>query len=85
MGDSAQGGMLPLELIERCIGSRVWVIMKNDKELKGLLRGIDEFVNMVMDDVTEYETLADGTKKETSFKQILLNGNNIALLVPGSE
>lgn len=24
---------LPLALIDKCIGSRIWVIMKNDKEL----------------------------------------------------
>ena len=37
---------------------------------------------MVLDDVTEYEVSADGntiTKLET----ILLNGNNVAMLVPG--
>jgi U6 snRNA-associated Sm-like protein LSm5 len=23
--------LLPLELIDKCVGSRIWVIMKNDK------------------------------------------------------
>jgi len=45
--------LLPLELIDKCIGSRIWVIMKGDKELVGTLRGIDEFVNMVLEDVVE--------------------------------
>mmetsp|Transcript_12657 Transcript_12657/g.32324 ORF Transcript_12657/g.32324 Transcript_12657/m.32324 type:complete len:93 (-) Transcript_12657:216-494(-) len=74
--------LLPLELIDKCVGSRIWVIMKGDKEIVGTLRGIDEFVNMVMEDVTEYETTPEG-KKTTKLSQILLNGNNIALLVPG--
>ena len=50
----------------------------------GTLRGFDDYVNMVLDDVTEYETTADGLRK-TALKQILLNGNNVAMLVPGGE
>ena len=38
----------------------------------------------VLEDVTEYETSADGVT-ETQMEQILLNGNNIALLVPGGK
>lgn len=74
----------PLELIDRCIGSRVWVVMKGEKELVGTLRGFDDYVNMVLEDVTEFERTTEGYEK-TSLKQILLNGNNIAMLVPGGE
>jgi U6 snRNA-associated Sm-like protein LSm5 len=48
------------------------------------LRGFDEYVNMVLEEVTEYEITATG-KKETQVDQILLNGANICLLVPGGE
>lgn len=41
------------ELIDRCIGSKIWVIMKGDKELVGILKGFDVYVNMVLEDVTE--------------------------------
>lgn len=74
--------LMPSELIDRCIGSKIWVIMKGDKELVGTLRGFDVFVNMVLQDVTEYETTPQG-KRVTNMEQILLNGNNIAVLVPG--
>mmetsp|Transcript_27872 Transcript_27872/g.52794 ORF Transcript_27872/g.52794 Transcript_27872/m.52794 type:complete len:84 (+) Transcript_27872:231-482(+) len=76
--------VMPLELIDKCIGSRLWVIMKNSKELCGTLRGFDDYVNMVLDDVTEY-TMVDGVKEKTKLEQILLNGNNIAVLVPGGD
>jgi U6 snRNA-associated Sm-like protein LSm5 len=75
--------MLPLELVDKCIGARIWVIMKGDKEFVGILSGFDEYVNMVLEDVTEYETLPDGSIAQTKIGSILLNGNNIALLVPG--
>ncbi len=45
--------LLPLELIDRCVGSSIWVIMKGDKEFSGTLLGFDDFVNMVLEDVTE--------------------------------
>ncbi|CAN0299344.1 unnamed protein product [Ectocarpus fasciculatus] len=77
--------LLPLELIDKCIGSRLWIIMKGDKELVGTLRGFDDYVNMVLDDVTEYEIDADGTKRRIQLDQILLNGNNVAMLVPGGS
>lgn len=76
--------ILPLELIDRCIGSRIWVIMKSDREFTGTLLGFDDFVNMVLEDVTEYETTPQGRKK-TRLAQTLLNGNNICMLIPGSE
>uniref|UniRef100_A0A7I4BU89 U6 snRNA-associated Sm-like protein LSm5 n=2 Tax=Physcomitrium patens TaxID=3218 RepID=A0A7I4BU89_PHYPA len=74
--------LMPSELIDRCIGSKIWVIMKGDKELVGTLRGFDVYVNMVLEDVTEYEITSEG-RRITKLEQILLNGNNIAILVPG--
>ncbi|XKL61140.1 hypothetical protein PGB90_008197 [Kerria lacca] len=76
--------ILPLELVDKCIGSRMHIIMKNDKELYGTLIGFDDFVNMLMDDVIEVEYTVDG-KRITKLEQILLNGNNIAMLVPGGD
>jgi len=40
--------LMPLELVDKCIGSRIHIIMRNDKEIVGTLLGFDEFVNMVM-------------------------------------
>jgi len=39
---------------------------------------------MVLEDVTEYEASPEGVKT-TQMDQILLNGNNIAVLVPGGK
>lgn len=76
--------LLPLELIDKCIGSKIHIIMKNDKEIVGTLLGFDDFVNMVLEDVTEYEILPEG-KRVTKLEQILLNGNNINIMIPGGE
>lgn len=60
-----------IELIDRCVGSKIWVVMKTDKgmlppttnplstpmlmvaEFTGTLTGFDDYVNMVLEDVTE--------------------------------
>jgi len=34
---------LPIELLDKCIGNKVWIIMKSDKELVGVLRGFDDY------------------------------------------
>jgi len=60
-------------------------LLQGDKELVGTLLGIDEFVNMVMSDVTEIEENEDGSKKENKLQQILLNGSNVAMIVPESQ
>jgi U6 snRNA-associated Sm-like protein LSm5 len=76
--------LLPLELVDKCIGSKIHIIMRNDKEIVGTLLGFDDFVNMVLEDVTEFENTAEG-RRITKLDQILLNGNNITMLVPGGE
>ncbi len=52
-GAAAASEVLPLELMDKCIGSRIHVVMKSDKELVGTLLGFDEYVCMVLEDVTE--------------------------------
>ncbi|KAJ1501905.1 RNA-binding protein lsm5 [Coelomomyces lativittatus] len=76
--------LLPLELIDKCIGSKMWVIMKSDREFTGTLVGFDDYVNMVLDNVTEFE-LVSGVYTRTHLDQILLNGNNIVMLIPGGD
>ncbi|TPX76864.1 hypothetical protein CcCBS67573_g01864 [Chytriomyces confervae] len=53
--------------------------MKGDKEFTGTLLGFDDYVNMVLEDVTEYETTSEG-KVATKLDQILLNGTNICMV-----
>ena len=69
----------PPELVDKAIGSRIHIIMKNDKEIVGTLLGFDDFVNMVLEDVTEYESTPEG-RRVTKLDQILLNGNNITMV-----
>ena len=75
-----------LEVVKYCGSALKYASkgVKNDKEVVGTLLGFDDFVNMVLDDVVEYESTSEG-RRVTRLDQILLNGNNITMLVPGGE
>ena len=79
--------ILPSDLLERCVGSQIWILMKGEKELVGTLTGLDVYVNMVLTDVTEYERREQGGEMEevAQHAEMLLNGNSIAALVPGGK
>ncbi|XP_055974615.1 U6 snRNA-associated Sm-like protein LSm5 [Sorex fumeus] len=59
--------------------------MKSIKEIVDTLLIFDDFVNMVLKDVTEFEIMPEGRRIITKLDQILLNGNNLTMLVPGGE
>ncbi|KAJ2904026.1 small nuclear ribonucleoprotein LSm5 [Zalerion maritima] len=69
------------ELIDKCVGSRIWVIMKGDREFSGTLVGFDDYVNMVLEDVTEF----DYSGSQTKLSKCLLNGNNICMRLTALE
>ena len=45
--------ILPLALLDKCIGHKLWIVMKGKREFAGTLRGFDDFFNMVLEGVTE--------------------------------
>ncbi|CAD8126880.1 unnamed protein product [Paramecium sonneborni] len=72
--------ILPLGLLDKAISSRVWILMKDDREFEGTLRGFDDFFNMVLENVIELDN-----GKKSKLESILLNGTQICLIVPGGE
>ncbi|KAH7823847.1 U6 snRNA-associated Sm-like protein LSm5 [Monocercomonoides exilis] len=75
--------ILPIDLVEKCIGSKIWILMRSDKEFVGTLKGFDDFLNVVLSDVDEFDPQPQGLYKRNHLKQLLLNGTNIAVLIPG--
>uniref|UniRef100_A0AAY5KEV0 U6 snRNA-associated Sm-like protein LSm5 n=1 Tax=Esox lucius TaxID=8010 RepID=A0AAY5KEV0_ESOLU len=76
--------LLPLELVDKCIGSRIHIVMKNDKEIVGTLLGFDDFVSILRNLLLSVSLFPQG-RRITKLDQILLNGNNITMLIPGGE
>lgn len=71
--------VLPLEVIDKAIGTQIKILLTNNKEFIGKLVGFDDFVNVVLEDVLELDN--DGTRGK-SIKRMLLNGAQIAMLCP---
>ncbi|KAA6401586.1 MAG: putative U6 snRNA-associated Sm protein LSm5 [Streblomastix strix] len=76
---------LPLELVERCRGQRLQILMRGEKEIEGTLTAFDDFLNMVLDNVKEIDRLPNGEIRTKEIDQVLLNGTNIAIMVPEME
>lgn len=78
--------VLPLALIDKCVNARVWIIMRGNTEFTGLLKGFDDFVNLVLEDVTEYTYDEEGVRHASRIpNSILLNGNAVTFIVPGAS
>ncbi|VEU19497.1 DEKNAAC100585 [Brettanomyces naardenensis] len=71
--------VLPLELIDKSIGSKIWAIMSDFHEFVGTLVGFDDFVNIILSDVTEYDVARKVVCKRS---KLLLSSRNLAMLVP---
>ncbi|KAK6454771.1 uncharacterized protein RJT20DRAFT_129351 [Scheffersomyces xylosifermentans] len=73
--------VLPLEIIDKSIGNEITVLMINDKEFTGKLVGFDDYVNMVLENVTERDN--EGTSTIVR-KKMLLNGGHVAMIIPAN-
>jgi hypothetical protein len=40
--------ILPLELIDKAIGSQLWILMRGKTEVVGTLRGFDDYVSFAL-------------------------------------
>jgi small nuclear ribonucleoprotein (snRNP)-like protein len=65
----------PTTLVERLVGQRVTLILKDSRQMAGTLLGTDEHLNLVLDD-------ADETTAEVSrhLGRVVLRGSNVVTL-----
>ncbi|ESW97378.1 hypothetical protein KL921_001040 [Ogataea angusta] len=55
----------------------VWLYEQTGVRIAGVIRGFDEFMNIVLDEAVEVDA---ATKKERKLGRILLKGDNITLI-----
>ncbi|KAB0356597.1 hypothetical protein FD754_000753 [Muntiacus muntjak] len=73
----------PLDLIRLSLDERIYVKMRNDRELRGRLHAYDQHLNMILGDVEETVTTIeiDEETYEEIYKPLLIF---VLLLYPGS-
>jgi small nuclear ribonucleoprotein (snRNP)-like protein len=65
----------PIPLLERVVQQRVTLLLKDSRQLTGKLLGLDEHMNLVLDD-------ADESTPEISrhLGRVVLRGSNVVIL-----
>ncbi len=62
----------PVTLLERLVGARVGLLLKDSRQLTGRLSGLDEHMNLVLDEASE--TTADVSRR---LGRVVLRGSNV--------
>lgn len=74
--------MHPLEFIRGLLGTRVSVVLRSQKEIKGVLKMFDEHVNLMIKEEEEEKSEEKGARRE---KEILFVRSDSVLGVRGGE
>ena len=64
--------VMPLALLEKSIDKRISLLLKDNRILEGLLKGYDDYMNMVLEE-TEERT----PDQERRLGTVVLRGNNV--------
>jgi len=81
----------PLDLIKFSLDEKVYVKMRNDRELRGRLHAYDQHLNMILGDVEEIVTTVEIDEEtcEEIFKQtkrtmpmLFIRGDGVILISP---
>ena len=72
----------PLALLEASVDSEIWILTRGEREFRGVLKGYDDYVNLVLENVHEHDSHG---KLLYSSESMLLNGNNIVGISPAKR
>jgi len=64
--------VMPLALLEKSIDKRISLLLKDNRVLEGVLKGYDDYMNMVLEE-TEERT----PDQERRLGTVVLRGNNV--------
>ena len=68
---------LPLQALEKALGQRVLLVLKDQRVLEGTLSGFDEHMNLVLSDAEER---AGEAKRQVG--TVVLRGNHVVSIAP---
>jgi len=71
----------PLQILQSSQGSIILLRLKDGTEYKGLLKEIDAYMNMILEDATE---IMDGSPI-AKYNEIFIRGNNLLFIKPDAS
>ncbi|MFX0135300.1 MAG: LSM domain-containing protein [Promethearchaeota archaeon] len=79
--NSQQRSKNPLSILQAAQNSVILLRLKDGTEYKGLLKEIDAYMNMILEDATE---LLEGTPV-AKYNEIFIRGNNLLFIKPDAS
>ena len=71
----------PLHILQNSQNSQILIRLKDGTEYKGLLKEIDAYMNMILEDATE---IMDGSPV-AKYNEIFIRGNNLLFIKPDAS
>jgi small nuclear ribonucleoprotein len=71
-----EAGKKPLTLLTKSLNNYVIVKLKNDIEYRGRLFQVDNYMNLILNDATEYQS----DEPIAEYGNIFIRGNNIIFI-----
>jgi len=68
----------PFDLLNQCLENNVLVKLKEDREIRGILKAFDQHMNLVLDNAEEWE---NGEMK-VKIGKVIVRGDNILYVAP---
>ncbi|KAJ1310139.1 hypothetical protein OPQ81_006884 [Rhizoctonia solani] len=96
MADAAGSGTVqePFDLIRLSLSERVYVKLRGDRELTGVLHGYDGHMNLIMSDVEESIMIVENPENpanpnikvaKRNVEMLFVRGDGVILVSPGSR
>jgi small nuclear ribonucleoprotein len=79
--DAQQRSKNPLNILQQSQGSIILLRLKDGTEYKGLLKEIDAYMNLILEQATEF---LDSTPV-AKYNEIFIRGNNLLFIKPDAS
>ncbi len=79
--DNQQRSKNPISILQNAQNSIILLRLKDGTEYKGMLKEIDAYMNMILEDATE---IMDGSPV-AKYNEIFIRGNNLLFIKPDAS